>query len=63
MWVVVSRDKNRLQTAEMRGLRSVIGTTIRDKIRNNDSRIKLCIESLMIPLTNAERDGKATYNE
>jgi sarcosine oxidase delta subunit len=45
-WVVVSRDENRLQTAEMRFLRSVIVTTIRDTIRNDDSRNKLCIGSL-----------------
>jgi hypothetical protein len=54
-WVMVSRDKSRLQAAEMRFLRSVIGTTIRDTITDYDSGSKLCIESLNATVKNIER--------
>jgi hypothetical protein len=51
------------QAAEMRYLRSVIGTAIRDKIRNYDSGNKLCLENLNDTVKNTERDRKTTCNE
>lgn len=45
-WTMTSRDKSRLQAAEMRFLRSVLGVTKRDRIRNEDIRNQLQIFNL-----------------
>jgi hypothetical protein len=40
-WVMTSRDKSRPQAAEMRFMRSAIGTTRRNTIRNGVIRNKI----------------------
>jgi hypothetical protein len=45
-WVVTPTDKSRLQAAEMRFLRPVIGITTRGKIRNDYIMNKLHVENL-----------------
>jgi hypothetical protein len=44
--VMTSRDKCRLQAAEMGLFRSVMGITRRNKFRNDEIRNKLHVESL-----------------
>jgi cyclopropane fatty-acyl-phospholipid synthase-like methyltransferase len=44
-WVMTSKERSRLQAAQMQVLRLVTGIIRRDKIIN-DNRNKLCIESL-----------------
>jgi hypothetical protein len=38
MWVLRAEDKRRIETSEMRFLKSVLGVSLRDKIRSADVR-------------------------
>jgi hypothetical protein len=44
MWVLRAKDKRRIETSEMRFLRSVLGVSLRDKIRSEDVRKQLNTE-------------------
>ncbi|KAI5754231.1 hypothetical protein M8J77_006965 [Diaphorina citri] len=45
-WAMRKKDKSRIQAAEMKFLRSIAGKTRRDRIRNDDIRRMLQMESL-----------------
>jgi hypothetical protein len=45
-WVVTEKDKNRLQEAEMRFLRSMMGVTRQDTLTNEAVRKTLNVNSL-----------------
>lgn len=45
-WVMKAREESRLQAAEMRFLRSMIGKTRRDRVRNVDVRKRIDVERL-----------------
>jgi hypothetical protein len=45
-WIVTEKDKNRLQEAEMRFLRSMVGVTRQDMLANEAVRKTLNVNSL-----------------
>jgi hypothetical protein len=45
-WVLTEKDKNRIQAAEMRFLRSTIGVTRQDRLTNEAIRKTLSVNSL-----------------
>jgi hypothetical protein len=46
-WVLRVADKRRIETSEMRFLRSVLGVSLRDKIRSEDERKQLNTERIV----------------
>jgi hypothetical protein len=47
MWVLREDDKTRIETSEMRFLRSVFGVSLRDTIRGEDVRKQLNTERMV----------------
>ena len=47
-WVLTTRLKSRIQAAEMRVLRQIKGVTRRDRLRNDDIREELNVESVLV---------------
>ena len=47
-WVLTTKLKSRVQAEEMRGLRLIKGVTRRGKLRNDDIRIELEVEPILI---------------
>ena len=58
-WVLTSKDKNRIQASEMRFLRSVVGVTRKDQVRNEDIRQSLKICSLNHKITKYRKNWKS----
>jgi hypothetical protein len=46
-WVLTEKDKNRIQAAEMRFLRSMLGVTRQDSLTNEAIQKTLKVNSLM----------------
>ena len=46
-WVLTSKTKSKVQAAEMRVLRLIKGVTRLDRLRNEDIRRELCIDSIL----------------
>ena len=47
-WILTERTRSRVQAAEMRFLRRIVGVTRMDRIRNTDIRLELGVEPLLL---------------
>ena len=47
-WILTERTRSRVQAAEMRFLRRIVGVTRMDHIRNTDIRLDLGVEPLLL---------------
>jgi hypothetical protein len=54
-WVLRAEDKRRIETSEMRFLRSVLGVSPRDKIRSEDARKQLNTERMVEEIQEYQR--------
>src|SRR5699024_6250922 len=53
-WILTERTRSRVQAAEMRFLRRIVGVTRMDRIRNVDIRTALGVEPLLLSVEKSQ---------
>src|SRR5690606_19463265 len=53
-WILTERTRSRVQAAEMRFLRRIVGVTRMDRIRNDDIRMDLGVEPLLLSVEKSQ---------
>ena len=57
-WTMRSQDKRRLEAAQMYFMRSLVGKTRRDRVRNQDVRTQLGVENIVEEICNYQKQWK-----